>query len=252
MKERNSIREDLAAKKPVIGTSLLLGSTRIAEIIGRCDFDFAMVDTLHGHFDKQNATDAIRALACTKTVPMGRVAHNDPGRINDLLDAGALGLVVPMVNSAKQAADAVSYTFYPPKGIRSKGSTAAALYGEDYVAEANERIALIVMIETPDAVEKADEILAVRGIDACLLGTSDLIFSMGCQRDSSELDRSISLVIEAGKRHGVVIGMAVKEAQEAEYWQAKGISLFLVPHDLFMLQKSASSLANSFRSVLKV
>jgi len=181
---------------------------------------------------------------------MGRVAHNDPGRINDLLDAGALGLVVPMVNSAKEAAEAVSYTFYPPKGIRSKGSVATILYGEDYAQKANEEILLVIMIETPEAVASADQILAVPGVDACLLGTSDLMFAMGCKRDDIALNQSISRVIEAGARHGVPVGMAVKDDQEAKHWRDRGAGFFLVPHDLFILHTAAKALAHSFRNTL--
>lgn len=250
MWNRKSSKELLNARKPIFGTSLLLDSTRVAEIIGRCGFDFVMVDTLHGHFDKSKATDAIRALAATDTLPMGRVAHNDPGRINDLLDAGALGLVVPMVNSAKEAAEAVSYTFYPPKGIRSKGSVAAVIYGEDYAQKANEEILLVIMIETPEAVERADEILSVPGVDACLLGTSDLMFAMGCKRDDVALNQSISRVIEAGARHGVPVGMAVKDDLEAKQWRNRGAGFFLVPHDLFILHTAAKAIAHSFRSTL--
>lgn len=244
------IKEVLQSKRPIFGTTLLIDSTRVAEIIGRCGFDFVMVDTLHGHFDKSKATDAIRALAVTGTFPMGRVAHNDPGRINDLLDAGALGLVVPMVNSAQEAAEAVRSTFYPPKGIRSKGSVATILYGEDYAKRANENIVLFIMIETPEAVERVDEILTVRGVDACLLGTSDLMFALGCKKDDLAFIRSIARVIEAGERHGIPIGMAVKEVQEAKEWRDKGAAFFLVPHDLFILHTAAKALAGSFRAVL--
>jgi 4-hydroxy-2-oxoheptanedioate aldolase len=250
MLDRKLIKELLRSKKPIFGTSLLLDSTRVAEIIGRCGFDFAMVDTLHGHFDKAKATDAIRALAVTDTWPVGRVAHNDPGRINDLLDAGALGLVVPMVNSAEEAEEAVRSTFYPPKGIRSKGSVATVLYGEDYAKKANEEILLIIMIETPEAVANADAILAVPGIDACLLGTSDLMFAMGCQRDDQTLNQSISRVIETGTRNGVPVGMAVKDDQEAKRWQERGAGFFLVPHDLFILQTAAKAIAQSFGGAL--
>jgi 4-hydroxy-2-oxoheptanedioate aldolase len=250
MLKQKSIKGLLKSKKPVFGPSLLLDSTRVAEIIGRCGFDFAMIDTLHGHFDKAKATDAIRALAVTETLPMGRVAHNDPGRINDLLDAGALGLVVPMVNSAKEAEEAVQSTFYPPKGIRSKGSAATILYGEDYAQKANEEILLVIMIETPEAIVRADEILAVPGIDACLLGTSDLMFTMGCKRDDPELSQSILRVIETGARHGVPVGMAVKDEKEAKLWWSRGAAFFLVPHDLSILQMAAKTVADSFRNVL--
>jgi len=250
MLKQKPIKGLLKSKKPVFGPSLLLDSTRVAEIIGRCGFDFAMIDTLHGHFDKAKATDAIRALAVTDTLPMGRVAHNDPGRINDLLDAGALGLVVPMVNSAKEAEEAVQSTFYPPKGIRSKGSAATIIYGEDYAQKANEEILLVIMIETPEAVAGADEILAVPGIDACLLGTSDLMFTMGCKRDNPELSQSILRVIEAGARHGVPVGMAVKDEKEAKQWWSRGAAFFLVPHDLSILQMAAKTVAHSFRSAL--
>jgi 2-keto-3-deoxy-L-rhamnonate aldolase RhmA len=251
MQPNKDMRGVFSLERAIFGTSLLLDSTRVAEVIGRSGFDFVMVDTLHGHFDKCKATDAIRALAATKTFPMGRVAHNDPGRINDLLDAGALGLVVPMVNSAKQAEEAVSYTFYPPEGIRSKGSIATILYGDDYATFANEKILLIIMIESPDGVQRAGEILSVAGIDACLIGTSDLMFSMGCSRDDDKFIQSILRVIDFGKKHNVPIGLAVKNELEAGFWLDKGVSFFLVPHDLSILHTAAKSMASSYRDILE-
>ncbi len=247
----NAVREKWANGELVLGTSLLLGSTRAAEIGARAGFDFLMVDTLHGHFDKTSATDAIRAIATTDAVPFGRVAHNDPGRINDLLDAGALGLVVPMVNSVADARAAVMATFYHPKGERSKGSAVATFYGQDYHRQANERIVLVVMIETAEAVAKAGEILGVEGVDACLIGTNDLTLSLGCDQTSNTFQRAIARVADACRTHNVALGIAGGSAGDVERWRSANMSFFLISHDLAVLNAGMIDLAQSLRKTVQ-
>ena len=197
------------------GTTLSLGSVRSAELSGRAGFDFVMVDMQHGYFDKQSATDAIRAIAVTSTVPFARVAHNDPGRINDLLDAGALGIVVPTVNSARGAQAAVEATFYHPKGARSMSGAAATFYGKEYPEIANDVIVLVPMVETAAAVERVEEIVSVEGVGACLIGTSDLMHSLSCAAMEPRFMDAIDEISAACSKHDVPLGIAGGAAAEA-------------------------------------
>ena len=107
----------LATGKPVVGFGICLGSERIAEMVCDTSFDFIMIDLLHSHFDKTAATGAVRSIAASGfPIPFVRVADNTPGSINEFLDAGAMGIVVPMVQSADEAFRAVNSTYYPPIG----------------------------------------------------------------------------------------------------------------------------------------
>jgi 2-keto-3-deoxy-L-rhamnonate aldolase RhmA len=232
----NGIGKKLKEGKPVLGIGLSLGSQRSAEIVSQTEFDFAMVDMLHGHYDKPSATDALRSIArAGGPAPFARVSRNDAGSINDMLDAGAIGIVVPMVNSASEARSAVEGAYYPPLGKRSKGSAAAIFYDSEYSKSINHALTLVVMIETPEAVERADEILAVPGIGCCLIGTGDLSFVMEQPKNSPELLQAVDHVIRAGAARGVPIGVAVNTAREATFWRDRGAVLFLTSHDLSLL-----------------
>ena len=246
----NIVKQKLAQAQAVFGAALTLGSVRSTEIAARAGFDFLMVDTLHGHFDKTTATNALRAIAMTDTVPFARVAHNDPGRINELLDAGALAMIVPMVSRAAEAQAAVASTFYHPKGERSKGSAVATFYGSDYHTLANETVALVVMIETARAVERADEILSVPGIDACLIGTGDLSLSLGCDKTSRAFEEAVQKVADACAKHGIAAGIAEGSAEACRRWQDRGLSFFLVSHDVLLVKQSLEGLAQSLREAL--
>lgn len=247
---RNRIRLLLQNREPFLGSTLMLGSTRAAEIMSQAGFDFLMVDLQHGPFDKATATDATRSLARSATVPFARVAENSPARINDVLDAGALGVVVPMVNSAAEAAAAVQAAFYPPKGQRSKGGSATAVHGSDYAAWANEETLLMVMIETVEAVRRADEILAVPGIDLCLIGTSDLSLDMGCARNSEAVGEAIASTIAAGRAHGVAVGTAIGDPADIAKWQALAPAFYLIGHDHGLLADGSRRLTADLRAQL--
>ncbi len=232
----------LAAHKPLIGIGLCLGSVRIAEMVAMTGFDYVMVDMLHSHFDKQAATNAIRSFAHSSApVPIGRVANNDPGQINDLLDAGALGIIVPMVGSSEESASAVEAAYYPPLGKRSKGSPAAVFYGDDYYSAINQVLNLIVMIETPEAAERVDEILSIPGVTGCLIGAGDLSFIMQQAGQAAEFESIVARTIKAGKRLGVAMGISVGSPTDVQFWWDRGADFFLASHDMGILNTAIHS-----------
>ena len=247
---QNKLIKLLSEKTPFFGITLMCGSTRVTEILARSGFDFLMVDQQHGEFSKASATDSIRAIAATESVPIGRVADNTPGAINDLLDAGALGVVVPMVNTRKDAEDAVRAAYYPPRGRRSKGGSAPIFYGEDYAKRANSEILLVVMIETREAVENALEILSVPGVGMCLVGTSDLAYDMGCARDGPEIKDALARVLDAGKKSNVPVGTAIGAVSDIEKLNDLGLAFYLISHDQGMLKKAGDELASALHRAL--
>jgi 4-hydroxy-2-oxoheptanedioate aldolase len=248
---QNRLIKLLADKTPFFGITLMCGSTRVTELLARCNFDFLMVDQQHGEFSKASATDSIRAIAATGSVPIARVADNTPGAINDLLDAGALGVVVPMVNRRQDAEDAVRAAYYPPLGKRSKGGSAPIFYGEDYARQANSQILLVVMIETREAVENASEILSVPGVGMCLVGTSDLAYDIGCSRDGPEIKDALAKVIAAGNRSNVPVGTAIGAVSDIERLNDLGPAFYLISHDQGLLKKAGEELSNALHRALK-
>jgi 2-keto-3-deoxy-L-rhamnonate aldolase RhmA len=175
--------------------------------------------------------------------------NNDPGEINEVLDAGALGVIVPMVSSAEEAERAVISAYYPPAGKRSKGSPAAVFHGSDYVKEFNSRVKLIVMIETPEAAAKADEILSVQGVGGCLIGASDLSFIMKETGCFDRFESTVENVLAAGKKYNVPMGLSVGSPDEVKKWYPKGANFFLASHDLGLLNSALKAHEKKFREI---
>lgn len=241
---------ELASKKPVVGFGLCLDTARLADMVGATAFDFVMVDMLHSHLDKRTATSAIRSIAASGgPVPLARVADNTPGSINTYLDAGAMGIIIPMVQSAEEAERAVLSTYYPPIGQRSKGSLGSFFYGSDYFAHFNDLASLIVMIETPEAAKKAKSILSVPGISGCLIGSGDLSYILKEVNRSDDLKPLIRSVIEAGKEMNVPIGLAVSSPQELQQWWDEGVDFFLVSHDMGIFSTALKSHEEKFTNL---
>ncbi len=207
----NRLKRLWQEERPALGGWLLIPSSFSAEIFAHAGFDWVNIDMQHGLIDYSDAVPMLQAISTTDTVPLVRVPWNEPGIIMKALDAGAYGVIIPMINSRAQAEAAVAACRYAPRGIRSYGPSRAPLYaGRDYFAHADQEACCIVMLETKEAVEKADEILAVPGIDAAYIGPADLSVSLGLPPASDHDDPvfagAVQRVLDACRRHGVVPG----------------------------------------------
>jgi 4-hydroxy-2-oxoheptanedioate aldolase len=197
----------MLAGSPAIGTSVGMGSPAIAELLSHAGFDFVLVDLQHGAWTDETASHAFRAISLGGATPMARVAANDYGAIGRLLDRGALGIVVPMVNSAAEAQAAAHAMRYPPHGGRSSGG-APPRFGAHYDAWANDEVFLAVQIETVQAVEQAEAILAVDGVDGCWIGPTDLARSMGVERGTPAHREMILRTVAACQKTGKIAGIS--------------------------------------------
>lgn len=237
----------LIGKKPVICFGLCLGSVRIAEMVSNTCFDLIMVDLLHSHLTKDSATDVIRTLAQSGgPIPFGRVANNNAGEINTLLDSGATGIIVPMIESRNEAESAVESAYYPPLGKRSKGSPAAVFYGDEYYSKINQILNVIVMIETPEAASRAEEILSVPGISGCLIGAGDLSFIMKGRDLFHQFDSVVANIIKVAKRNNIAIGISVNSPDNLQKWWSKGVDFFLVSHDMSVMNEGIKNHEKKF------
>ncbi|MBI1238584.1 MAG: aldolase [Alphaproteobacteria bacterium] len=179
-----------------------------AEILGRQGYDWVLIDMQHGCMDYETALGMIRALDQTPATPIVRVPWNDPGIIGRVLDAGALGVLIPMIQTAEDARRAVEAALYPPAGRRSFGPVRVGLRdGQGYFQTANERVAVIPMIETREALDAVDEIAAIPGVDALFVGPFDLSIALGLPPGDNDgkpaFDAAIAKVSEAAKRAGI-------------------------------------------------
>jgi 4-hydroxy-2-oxoheptanedioate aldolase len=210
---QNSLRAIWAREGAALGGWLTVPSSMSAEIMAHSGFDWLCVDMQHGLIDYADMVHMLQGISSTDTVPLVRVPRNEPGIIGKSLDAGAWGIIVPMVNSAEEARAAVAACRYAPVGIRSYGPLRANYYaGFDYFSRANDEVVCIVMVETRVAVEKVDEILSVPGVDAVYIGPADLSVTLGLAPAPDQTDTiftaALERVLDACRRHHVVPGIA--------------------------------------------
>ncbi len=171
-----------AKNEVTLGTWCMIPEPLTAEALGHAGFDWVLVDMQHGGMDYETALNMIRAIDTTPASPIVRVPWNDPGIIGRALDAGALGIVIPMIQTPGDAKRAGDACLYPPLGRRSFGPVRVGMRdGPRYFIDANERIAVIPMIETPEALANVEEIAAVPGVDALFVGPFDLSIALGLQ-----------------------------------------------------------------------
>src|SRR4051794_22820493 len=178
----NPVKQQLRAGKPSLGTWLSLGSITAARFMARAGFTWLTVDIEHTLVGIETATHMFASIADAGCVPLARVPSGRHDHIKRALDNGAMGVVVPMVNSRAEAEEAVAACLYPPRGNRSVGGSVHALnFGTtsaDYFAHADDELLVILQCEHIDAVNRADEIFSVPGIDAVFVGPNDLAASM--------------------------------------------------------------------------
>jgi 4-hydroxy-2-oxoheptanedioate aldolase len=209
----NGLRDAWADDRAALGAWLTIGNGFSAEIMAHAGFDWVCVDMQHGVIDYQQMVAMLQAVSSTDVTPLVRVPWNEPGIIGKTLDAGARGVIIPMVNSRAEAERAVWACRYAPAGGRSYGPLRANYYaGFDYYDHANDDVLCIVMIETRDAVGRVDEILSVEGVDAVYIGPADLSITFGLppapDQDDASFNAAIDRVLEACRTNAVVPGIA--------------------------------------------
>ena len=206
----NILRERFRSGDVALGVWLSIPSSITAETVATAGFDYVCVDMQHGLVDYQASLPMLQAISTGASTPAARVLQNTPGDIGRALDAGAMAVVVPMVNSVAECEAAIAAGQYAPTGLRSYGPTRAAqVEGADYFENANTETVVIPMIETVPAVAAIDDILAVPGVEAIYVGPSDLGVSMGLPpgKDEPEFLAMLDRIVESCRRHDVVPGI---------------------------------------------
>jgi 4-hydroxy-2-oxoheptanedioate aldolase len=200
-----------ASGQPTLGAWLTVPSPVSAEAVARVGFDYVCTDTQHGAIDYQATVHTIQAVVLGGSRPIVRVPWNEPGIIGKMLDAGAEAIVVPMVNTAAQARAVVRACRYPPLGERSFGPVMASLRRASYAVEANERVAVIPMIETAEAIANLEDILATPGLNAVYVGPADLSLSLGLPPGNNDgkpgFDEALTRIVKVCRDAGVVPGI---------------------------------------------
>lgn len=253
-----ALRDLWEGKEATLGGWCAIPSGFSAELMGRSGFDWVCVDTQHGLIGYDQLVPMLQSLSITDTPAFVRVPWNQPDHIMKALDAGAQGVIVPMVGTVGEAQRAVSAARYPPEGIRSWGPTRAAIDVPDYSPEVgNRRTIVVVMIETRDGVKNLDDILDVPGVDGVYLGPSDLALDHGMTPTLNvtepEHEQLIETVVDGCQRHGVRAGIHCDRVETVRRWRARGFGMFTVGSDAVLLRHAASAVvASAFGSETEV
>jgi 2-keto-3-deoxy-L-rhamnonate aldolase RhmA len=247
------LKQKLKAGQPTFGAWLAFTDPAAAEIMTGCGFDWLLIDAEHSPFTLDSLLPVLMAFNGRETVPLIRVPSNDRVPIKQFLDLGAEGILVPMVNSAQEARQAVAACKYPPVGVRGFGPKRASNYNRDsadYIRTANESLLVLIQIEHIEAVGRIEEILTVPGLDAVLLGPMDLSASMGRlgQIEHPEVQAAIEKVIAAARKAGLPVGVPMAaDAETLMKWAARGCNLLITGEQDGLLRRAAESALATFK-----
>jgi 4-hydroxy-2-oxoheptanedioate aldolase len=239
----NRVKELWQRGEPAFGAWLSIPSSLSCEAIARAGYDYVCLDLQHGLIDYPDAAEMLVAINSTAATPFVRVPANDFAAINRALDAGALGIIVPMIHSADEARRAVDACLYPPYGSRSYGPVRASItFGPDYFAKANDMVMCVPMIETKDAVKDIEAIVSLPGVDAVYVGPNDLSLSLG-QSPAADNDGAYKLAYhEVAKQceiAGVVAGIHANAGLVSKHRET-GFRMITISSDTGLLRRGAA------------
>ena len=246
-----TIKQKLQNKKPSIGTWMSMAHPSIAEIFAMAGYDWVVIETEHTAIDVSEVLRMVIAIEQRGSIPLVRLASVDPVQAKAVLDSGAAGVIVPMVNTKAEAELAVAMTKYPPMGTRGVGLARAQGYGVDfdaYVKNANRDTLVIVQIEHIDAVNNIDEILSVPGIDGTFIGPYDLSMSLGIPGQLTHplvieaKERVLKAVLKKGLAAGIHFVQPNTAVSDCEDAVKAGYTFIAVGTDILFLGDSARNM----------
>ena len=247
----NKVKEMWKRGEPVTAGWLSTGNAFLAEVMAHAGFDAIILDMQHGMVFPEQALSCLQAISTTDTVPLCRMSWNDPKDIQFVLDAGAYGVIVPLVNTRAEAEKAVGAVRYPPLGYRSTGAYRARYYaGTDYARRANDEIICLAMIETLQAIDNLEEISNVTGLDGFYIGPADLALSMGLEygpetRKHPRHAAACQQVLATALEHNLVPCHHGSGPEEAAERFAQGFKMCQVGSDIgYVTGGSAAALKN--------
>lgn len=243
---RNLLNEMLAKRETIINAWLSIPSSYAAEGAGHQGFSCVTVDMQHGLIGFETAVHMLQAISATPAIPLVRSPSREPEGIMHLLDAGAYGVICPMISTKSQTEEFVAACRYPPVGKRSFGPARGKLYGgPDYFNAANDEILAIPMIETAEALKNIDDIVAVPGVDMIYVGPNDLALDLG-EKPGADLSngatsRAIEHILARAKSAGVPTGIFCNDGVQAKSRIAEGFDLVTPGNDFNLLMGAMRS-----------
>jgi 2-dehydro-3-deoxyglucarate aldolase/4-hydroxy-2-oxoheptanedioate aldolase len=236
---RGDLRRRVLAGEPTVGLFAGLGAPAAAEIVARAGYDWAILDLEHGMGSVAELHAQLLAVQTTPTAAIVRVPSVERLRIDRALDMGADGVMLPQVRSVDEACDGLSWMRYPPAGVRgvaltTRGAGYQALDHPEVAARVNDAILGVFQVESPGAVDAADELAALDGVDVLFVGPADLSHAMGIpgQITNPDFTAALDRVIGACRRHGKGAGILLKDSSSVEAAHARGFTFLGVGSDV--------------------
>ncbi len=251
----NRIQQLWAAGKPVINGWLHSPSTWSAEVMAHAGWDSLVIDMQHGMMGMETAIQMLQAISTSDTVPLARINWNTPGDAMRLLDAGAYGIICPMIETRAECEAFVGACRFPPLGYRSHGPTRARVYaGADYAEHANDTVLTFAMIETQAGFDNRDAIMSVPGLDAVFVGIGDLRLSMtgqaGLSAADATVDAALDAILASARAHGIKAGLFAADTEHAIDMLGRGYEFVTVMNDISLMTSAASSVLAAVRASL--
>ena len=252
----NRVRQAWAEGRAAINGWCGIPSGFSAELMAHMGWDSVVVDMQHGVVDYQVMVSMLQGISTSEATPMVRVPWNDPAHIMKALDAGAYGIICPMINSREECEKFVGACRYAPKGYRSSGPIRALIYGgPDYQEKADETIIAFAMIETVEAIRRLDEILSTPGLDAVYVGPSDLSITMGLppglDKEHEAMIANLKTILDGCRRHGVKAGIHTGGPAYAKKMIAMGFTFVTVGGDTRFVTMGAAAAVAEMRNAPK-
>ena len=251
----NAVKDKLRSGQPVFGTWLSTGDLLAARVLARMRFDWLTLDLEHAPVDWSQAAALFGAIADAGSVPLARVPEGNHHLIKRVLDAGAWGIVVPMVDTVEQARLAIAAAKYPPAGNRSLGGSHAALNFDaqagEYFQQANEEILVVLQTESPRGIANAEAIYSLPGVDAIFVGPVDLRAQMrasdGTEATDQQFEDALNQVVATGRKVGTPTGMHVMDPEAALRRAAQGMQFIAIGSDLRYMSERAEQILDCVR-----
>lgn len=243
----NTARTKLMAGEPAYGAWLNLNAPLAAEIMAAAGYDWLTVDAEHSAWDMPLIADTFRAIEAHDVVPFIRAWDHDPVTLNRLLDAGAMGIVIPHVSTPEEAEKLATAMRYPPVGKRSAGTGRIAVHGPDYRSTINDQVLVIPQIEDMEGVENAEAIMAVDGVDVGFIGPGDLSLNMGVEPGHPDHEAALMKILDACKKAGKPAGMPCRTVEAATKRREQGFTMLDIASDLRMLEVAAQDILTALR-----
>ena len=231
---------------------LHIPSSWSAEVMAHVGWDSLTIDMQHGLMGIETTIQMLQAISTTSTIPLVRIPWLEVGDIGRVLDAGAFGVICPMVDTRAQCEAFVGACRYHPQGYRSLGPTRARVYaGDDYAAHANDSIIAMAMIESRTALDNVDEIASTPGLDGFYIGPSDLRLSLfgsgGMDNEDAPFLEAIDKIMAAARRHNLVVGIHTVSTAYAHKMIERGMQFFSILSDTEMMRRSAAAAVAEMR-----